>query len=577
MQGQIKSIRVFTLILLLFSSLAVMAQNNYPVDYFRSPVDFRIVLSGTFGELRGGHFHSGIDIKTGGTTGKKIYAVADGYVSRIKVSATGFGKTLYLTHPNGYVSVYAHLDRFNKSIGDYVMQQHYKNESFELNIFPEKGQFLVTQGEVIAYSGNTGGSNGPHLHFEMRLESTQTPLNPLHFGFEVKDYIRPEINWLKVIPSGPGSMVDGKARAKIFRVGGWGESHRIRDHDTIHISGPFSLAINTWDKLNDALNKNGVYEISLFADGELVYRHDLEKFDFFETRYINSLIDYGEYVENSRRYQRTEVDPNNKLSIYRYVKNNGILYFDDSDVHELEYVVKDYMGNVSRLPITIKTMPFTDPPGSPPAGGATFFSISKNNRFTAGNIEIELPGSSLYRDIWFEFDTAAMPDDACSQIYRLHNDRTPLHRYYSVKIIPERLPRDKDKLLLARINGDGKYIFEGGKWEDGAITASIRSFGDYTILIDSIPPEIHSVNIASGIISPGRETVKLKIRDELSGIGSYRATLNGEWLLMEYDAKNNLLFYRIDERLKNGENDFRLLVTDNRGNETVFSKVLIRK
>ncbi|MDT8393617.1 MAG: M23 family metallopeptidase [Bacteroidales bacterium] len=577
MPCQIKSIRVFTLILLLFSSLSVMAQNNYPVDYFRSPVDFRILLSGTFGELRGGHFHSGIDIKTGGTTGKKIYAVADGYVSRIKVSANGFGKTLYLTHPNAYVSVYAHLDHFNQAIDDYVKQQHYKYESFELNIFPEKGQFPVTKGEVIAYSGNTGGSNGPHLHFEMRLESTQTPVNPLHFGFYVEDYIRPGINWLKIIPSGPGSMVDGEAGAKIFRVNGWGESHRIDNHDTLHISGPFSLAINTWDKLNDASNKNGVYEISLFADGELVYHHDLEKFDFFETRYINSLIDYGEYVVNSRRYQRTEVDPNNKLSIYRHVKNNGILYFDDSNVHELEYVVKDFMGNVSRLPITIKTSPFTDPPGAPPASGTTFFSITKNNSFTAGNIEIELPGSSLYRDMWFEYDTAAIPDDACSRVYRLHNERTPLHRYFTVKIIPERLPHDKEKLLLARINRDGKYVFEGGKWENGAITASIRSFGDYIILIDSVPPEIHSVNIASGIINPGREIVKLKISDELSGIGSYRATLNGEWLLMEYDAKNDLLFYRIDERLKKGENNFRLIVTDNRGNEAVFSKILVRK
>ncbi len=555
----------------------LVAQHEYPENYFRSPVDFRILLSGTFGELRAGHFHSGMDIKTGGVSGKNIYAVADGYISRVKVSATGFGKTLYVTHPNGYVSVYAHLSRFNEVIATYVKEKHYKYESFELNLFPEEGSLAVKKGEVIAYSGNTGGSNGPHLHFEMRMESIQTPVNPLFFGFEVKDYIRPEIHWLKVIPSGPGAYVDGYADAKVFQVDGWGEQHRVKDHDTIRVSGPFSLAINTYDKQNDANNKNGVYSITLFADGEEVYHHDLEKFDFVETRYINSLIDYEEYVENKRRYQRTEIDPNNKLSIYADVRNKGILYFDDDAIHHLEYVITDFEGNISRLPIVIHTTPFTDPAGNPPPQGAVFFSILEKNEYVAENFEMSLPGSVLYRDLWFEYDTAAMPEGTFSRIHRIHNDRTPVHTYFDVTIVPDSIPSDTDKLLLARITDDDTYIPYGGEWEDGALKASLRAFGNFVVLIDTIPPEIISVNIASGQIKSDRKTVKVKITDELSGIRRFRATLNGDWLLMEYDAKNNLLVYQIDERLKKGNNDFRLEVTDQRDNKTIFEKTLVRE
>jgi hypothetical protein len=569
--------RVFTFLFLLIAVFYTQGQSQYPDNYFDSPIDSRIYLSGTFGELRGGHFHSGMDIKTSGVSGKEIFAIADGYVSRIKVSAYGFGKTLYITHPNGYVSVYAHLSRYNNEIGRYVKDKQYEHKSFELNIFPEKNTLKVTRGELIAYSGNTGGSNGPHLHFEIREESTQTPVNPLFFGYEVKDYVRPEINWIKIFPHGPGSKVDGREKAKTYKVDGWGESHRIRDNDTIEVSGPFSLAINTWDKQNDSRNKNGVYEIFLYVDTTLIYHHNLEKFDFSETRYINSLIDYPEYIENKRRYQRTEIDPNNKLSIYRKVENDGIIYFTDQGVHKLEYVVSDFNGNISRLPIHVRALAFTDPAGQPPPADAVLFSIDKLNEFKTDDIGIELPGACLYNDIWFEYDKSPGPEGAFSGVHHIHNKYTPLHKYFDLSIIPDSLPEHKDKLLLASIDEDGNYLYSGGQWEDGKLNARIRSFGDYVVLIDTVPPEISSVNIASGIIKPDRKTVKVRISDRDSGISKYKAILNGEWLLMEYDAKNDLLIYYIDERLKKGENDLRIEVTDGKGNVKVYEKLLVRQ
>ena len=575
MQMRVKEHILAILVLLL--PLMAVPQSTYPKDYFRSPVDYRILLSGTFGELRAGHFHSGMDIKTGGVKGKNIYAVADGYVSRIKVSATGFGKTLYVTHPNGFISVYAHLNQFNGNIAPYVKARHYKYESFELNIFPEKGELPVKKGEVIAYSGNSGGSNGPHLHFEMRLEKTQTPVNPLLFGFEVKDYIRPSINWLKVYPVGDGSRVDGKDQPGVFKIDGWGEKHRIKGYDTIQVNGSFSLAINTWDKLNDANNKNGVYRIELYADTALVYSHDLDKFDFSETRYINSLIDYYDYIDIKRRYQRTEVDPNNKLSIYNKIENSGVLSFPEPGIYKLEYVVRDFEGNVSRLPIVVDYSPNVLMIKKVPPPESMYFSIDSNNVFKAENIRMTLPGSALYRDLWFMYDTLSMPDEAFSKVHRIHDNKTALHRNFSLSILPDSIPTDPTKLLLVRITDDGDYIPYGGEWDNGMLDASIRSFGDYVILVDTIPPTINSVNIASGIIKPDRKAVKVRIKDERSGIKKYRAELNGNWLLMEYDAKNDLLTYHIDDRLKPGENDLVIELTDQCNNKAVYRKTLVRK
>ncbi len=567
----------FLSLLLLISPVIVASQPPYPKDYFRSPVDFPIILSGTFGELRAGHFHSGIDIKTGGVSGKNIYAVADGYVSRIKVSAFGFGKTIYVTHPNGYVSVYAHLDRFNKTIASKVKQEHYLRESFELDLYPEKDQIPVKKGEVIAYSGNTGGSNGPHLHFEMRIASTQTPVNPLCFGFEAKDFIRPEIKWLKVIPASEEVTVDGHAGSRVYTVEGWGEKHRIRGNDTIEVAGPFSLAIYTHDKLNDADNKNGVYDIRIIVDGDLFYHHEMEKFDFSETRYINSLIDYGEYIENQRRYQRSEIDPNNKLSIYKHVSNRGVLQFEDVGYHLIEYRITDFAGNVSILPLVVKAIPLNQNLALSQSFGARLLACAGDAAFDAENFSLEIPAGGLYRDLDFEYGTREMPEKAFSRVHVVHNDHTPLHSYSTVRIKPDRLPSQPDKMVLVRVTKDNGWIYSGGKWENGMLNARIRNFGDYMIVVDDTPPSITPVNISSGIIGAGRETVKVRISDKLSGIGSYRATLNGKWILMDYDAKNDLLVYEIDELLKSGNNAFRLEVSDNAGNVAVFDKTLVRE
>ena len=169
--------RLIIIPFLFFISVS-MAQNSYPQDYFQSPLEIPLILSGTFAELRSNHFHSGLDIKTQQQSGLKVMAAASGFVSRIKVSHFGYGKALYITHPNGYTTVYAHLQNFNPEIDAYIKHRQYKNESYEIELFPKAGELLVNNGDIVAYSGNTGGSGGPHLHFEIRNKQ-EHPMNPM--------------------------------------------------------------------------------------------------------------------------------------------------------------------------------------------------------------------------------------------------------------------------------------------------------------------------------------------------------------------------------------------------------------
>jgi len=565
---------IFLFSILLFSYNAG-SQDTYPKGYFRSPVDFPILLSGTFGELRGTHFHSGIDIKTNGHNGAKIHAIADGYISRIKISAFGFGKTLYITHPNGYVSVYAHLDRFNKELAGHTKKKHYEEESFELNIFPEKNSLNVKKGEVIGYSGNSGYSFGPHLHFEIREEATQKPLNPLFFGFEVKDYIRPKITSLTVYPAARGVKVNGKTEPSSYDTEGWGEKYRLPGKDTVQVTGPVYLGVETHDLLNDAGNKNGVYSVEFQKSGETVFLFRAESFSFSETRYINSLIDYGKYVDKGQKIIRSKIDPNNLLSMYGNF-GEGIIAFEEEGLTKLAVEVKDINGNISRLVFHVsydgsETSRQYAISASPENG--SIFRYDKTNLFENRDIKLEIPYGALYDSFEFTYDTLPAVEGSFSAIHRVHNDHIPLHTYCNLALrIPAGLSdKLKQKCLLAKVDEEGIFTTAGGEYNNGYITAAIREFGDYTIVADITPPEIIPLKYAGYKSVQGLKRISFKIKDELSGIKEYRGELNGDWVLMEYDAKNDLLFYDIDERMKKGLNNFRLVVADMKGNESEYS------
>lgn len=575
-----KTTTTFLLIIfLLFSSKIIEAQNKYPKNYFRSPVDHPIVLTGTFGELRTNHFHSGIDIKTKGKTGEKIYAIADGYIIRIKVSATGFGKTLYIAHPNGFVSVYAHLKNFNKRIEKFVKQKHYEKEEFELNIFPKKNQIKVEKGEKIAFSGNSGSSDGPHLHFEIRDKKTEKPINPFLFGLKSKDYTRPKIKLLKIYPVSDSSFVNNSTQAKKYKIGGWGMQHKIEGEDTIHVSGKIAFGIQAYDLGNNNGNKNGIFSVEIFVDSVLQYSHKMQTFSFNETRYINSLIDYPEFIDNKIRIQKTQIAPNNKLSIYASVLNNGIFDFRDSLFHNLNFAIKDVFGNTSQLSFIIKS----DLPNDSLlkvrekiSEEQEYYSFSKKNIFETDSLIVTIPQNTLYDSIIFEHEISRPLQNSFSSTYHIHNKYTPLHKNITIAIKPDSIPkRLEEKALIANINGDKeKFSAIGGKWKNGFLTSKTRQFGKYTIMLDTIPPEIIALNIHNKKKIKGYKTIVIKITDDFSGIKNYRATLNGRWILMEYDKKTDKLTYFVDDRIKKGKNIFKIEVADERGNTSNYEAVI---
>lgn len=546
---------------ILFLDLSAQNDSKYPQDYFRSPIEGRIYLSGTFGELRSNHFHGGIDIKTGGVEGKNIHAAADGWVSRIKISPWGYGNAVYIDHPNGYTTVYGHLKELKGDAAKYVEQQQYKRQSFAVDLYMKAGQFPVKKGDIFALSGNTGGSGGPHLHFEIRETANQEIINPLLFGFEVKDIITPTIRSIRIYPAEEQTTIEGKQKAQIFTLKGWGADYLLKEKDTLEIAGDFYLGINTIDKQNDTQNKNGVYEIDIFVDSNLVYSHNVERLNFASTRYINTLIDFKFYKKKQRRYQRTYQSPNNKLPIYGNVANKGIFSFNDDQYHRIQYVVKDVNDNKAILNFTVFSKSLENPQTL--STGNLYYPMSENN-YEDENIKIHFPSRSLYDTLSFSSSIEESNKSITGTKYHIGKVGTGLQKHIQVKLkniqVEEKL---KSKVYIGEYYKKGISAYSCN-WEDeNQLTFKTRDFGEYLVLVDTIPPTIITRTKLEDSKSP--KSLSFTITDKGSGISDYDAWFNGSWILMQYDPKKARLSCKLNNKLKE-ENTFKIIIKDDVGN-----------
>ena len=557
-------------IFLFLSFSCLQAQNPTSKLDYRPPVDIPIYLSGTFGEMRGDHFHSGMDIRTQGREGLPVYAIADGYVSRAAVSSGGFGKALYLDHPqSGHTSVYGHLLRFAPEIAKWVKQQQYEKQSFSVNLLPDKNLFRVRKGDVIAYSGNSGSSGGPHLHFEIRDAATQEILNPLAYGFKMKDFIRPSISKMAIYPESETSEVNGKNKPTFFELQGWGEQHRLKDPAVIRASGTISFGISTNDTHNDTPNKNGVYSIELFVDGDQIFGFRTDRFAFDETRYINSMIDYGYYVKNKSRIIRSTIDPFNRLKMYFNVKQNGSVTVKTGDTLKVEYVVKDIHGNTSKLPFTIVGAATKNiEKQSPMDSTLTMATAGKPIAINGSGFSASFPADAFYKNVELKKE-AAPSTNYLSDVITIGNEQIPVHKNYKLNIKLTDKIKNTQALTVVYVDKD-KTTSLGGAYSNGWISVNTRKLGRFAVMADSVAPTLIPLNFKQNADVLSLSELKVSIKDDFSGIKNILPTLNGDWLLMDYDPKNNLLTYEVDERLKKGMNTLRIVVTDECNNKTTL-------
>ena len=546
-----------------------------PITYlhaqnYQAPLDFRMLLSGTFGELRGNHFHAGIDIKTEGVEGQKVYSIAEGYISRIKVSTWGYGKVIYITHPKtGHTSVYAHLQKFSTKIDSIVKKEHYNKESFEINFYPNKNSIKVKKGEIIGLSGNSGGSAGAHLHFEIRDTQTERPINPLQFGFNISDNVAPTLKKIKIY-SLDTTLIDGYRKSKIININKNEDKYSI-DQIPI-INGAFAIGIFTYDKVDDSYNKNGVYSIKLCVDTTICYKFKVDELDFNTTRYINAHVDYKEKKESKNKYHRCYRLPNNKLNNYSNLLNEGIISIKDTLTHLISIEVTDIYANVSLLDFKIKSTnnPLLIRCTLQNDSISTPFSYNEENTFKRDNLELMMQAFSLYEPLLFNYNSIDSIDGVFGEIHQVHFNNIPVHKKYNLSIkayVPDSL---KAKTYIATTDLNGNFWYLGGEWKDDYIQAKVREFGNFCIIADTTNPEINGVNIFPGKTFNTQTTIKLTIKDKHSGIKYYRGEIDGKWILMDYDHKRDLLKFEIKNNISKGKHNFTLKLIDNVGNFTDY-------
>ncbi len=539
------------------------SNNIYPLTDFRSPLDIEPpALAGSFGELRANHFHSGIDFRTNQRIGYPVYAPADGFISRLRVQNSGFGLALYINHPNGYTTVYGHLSRFNPKIAQIVKNIQYKKTSYEIDEFPSSDLIPVRKGEVIAYTGNTGSSGGPHLHFEIRDSKTEATINPQLLGISIPDNIPPTIHAMYVYRLN-GKPFNEFTPKQYFQVAGSKGNYELNQVKTINLNGEIGFGIVVNDKHNGASGNNGAYSIELAVDGNTIYTSALERFTFDNSKAINSHIDYPTYLRTKQSIQKSFVDPGNPLNIYFNLINSGRITFNDGKTHSVKYTISDARGNKSTLAFNVLANAKANI-NTPELPLGTSFAYNKQNEFSQEDVKVILPKGTLYNDLNFLYKKTAKPQqNAFSEIHHIHNNFTPLHTGFELWIKADStIIKHQSKALIVNSNRSS----QGGYFENGWVKTKPRTFGSFFITIDTVAPNIVPVNIANGKNMAGTSKMSFRISDGLSGIKSFNGYIDGKWILMEFDAKTANLWHTFDERTSAGKHTFELLVIDMKEN-----------
>ena len=552
---------------LFINDLKSQSNQNFVMD---SPIK----LSGTFGELRTNHFHSGIDIKTNRVEGLNIYSYEKGYISRIQVSTYGYGKAIYITHPDGKITVYAHLSKFSEKIQNYVKDIQYKRKKFAIKVYPKESEILIEKNEIIGYSGNTGSSSGPHLHFELR-DKNNMPVNPLKYrNIEIIDTIIPSLKgvYYKELKYNNGKLEDNYSRFKKIKFIENDNGKYLTD--TIYTNGVIGFGVNSFDLMNNSNNVYGLNKIITKINDSVNFKINFDKFSFDEWTYINTYVDYAYFKRTNDKVQKLYIENINPLNLYDRSLGDGALKLNDSKNILINYkiILFDFNNNTTVINIPIVS---TD------QRKEEIFQ-KKGNINIQNNLDKKIRLENYFVEFkkgTFDYNTSLTISESNNTI-NIDNDTIPLRKPFTIKYSLKNIDDSRKKYLYLAMKGpkNNHYFISSEKFND-SIIGHAKKLGKFKILTDSIPPDINFYNLKNDQWISNRKKLTIKIIDNESGIKSFNGWINNKWILLEYESKKNMLTYDFEDKVNSNDSKNELVVSvkDNCGNVSMKKITFYRK
>lgn len=560
---------LFNLLIVFILPLTSFSQQENKLDY-HPPLNIPLILSSNFGELRPNHFHMGLDFKTNNRIGYRLYSIEEGFVSRIKVSPYGYGKVVYIDHPNGMTSVYAHCSEFKGQLDSIIKVTQNLEQNYAVEVFPKKNEIKVQKGQVIALSGNSGGSTAPHLHFEIRETKTEHALNPLIFGFDIADNKKPEIRGVKIYGlTEDGYRFNKKAVKRTVKKGQTNyyisESKITIPANYLSKTGGLGFAFDVIDRLDGASNQCGLYGSILMIDGDTIFGQRTDRVPFESTRYVNSHKDYQEYASLKRKYHKTYKTKENPLPIYT---EDGLGIFKNGKPggnYDVKYIAYDAKGNKSILQFKLAVLNGDINPKNNIGNDSTFLVPSEPMRITKNNIEVDFGRATTYEPMKVNHATIDK---------KIGDPSTPVQTVYKIKI--ESNAEQDGKHYLDITTAKGRHRSIDVLYDEELLVFEPKYFGNYKLRRDTIAPLITPNNFSNSTVSLNGTSLKWIISDAATGISDYDLFINGEWVLLEFDGKRSKITYTRDLSFK-GSKELMLKVEDNCGNIKVWTKKMVFK
>ncbi len=557
---KLSNIFAFTALFSLITFSSVSAQN------YSSPVRIPISLSANFGELRNNHFHGGIDYRTQQVENKPIYSIGDGYVSRINISPGGYGLALYIDHPAGHTSVYGHLNSFSKKIQDFIVEKQYEKETYRIDYYLQPNEITVKQGEQIGLSGNTGSSGGPHLHFEIRDQQSQDPMDVFDFlGKTMTDTRKPDIRGIAFYPQAGKGVVNGSSNPLRLNVGK-SKSGTPMGIGTVQAWGVIGVGVKAYDLMNGTSNVYGVKYVRLFVDGTQVFSSSMNRFSFDKTRMLNSFVDFEDWHTRKSFYMKSFVEPGNTLPLYQNLFD-GYITINKEKNYNLRYELEDFFGNKTTYSFVVAGKKQTIPQS---IKCTNFMAWNISNWYFEPDFSLTIPLGNLYTDFCYSHRKTASPR-YFSDIHQVNSKPVPLHKNGQIRInLKNQNLTDTTRYGIVKIARNGKESWIGGTYREGGVEASINELGDrYAINRDTVAPVITPLAPAQWI---QQKRIRIRLSDSKSGISTFKGEINGKFVLFKHDMKSDIYTYTFDDsRLTKGQKQtITFTATDGAGNTSEY-------